>query len=166
MNPPRPAGRVERLRGAVDVLWREIGKFGVIGAFGFLIDAGGFNLLYYTVLHDRLTTAKLLSGAAATAFAWVGNRSWTFRERRNRPAHHELLLFFAVNGVALAVSAGYLAFTHYALGMDSRLAINVNNVIGIGIGTLFRFWTYRKFVFAGEHPGDPGADVVGRTSLR
>ena len=70
--------------------------------------------------------------------------------RRSRPAHHEVLLFFGVNGVALLISAATLYVSHYGLGYVSILADNVATIIGIGLGTLFRFWAYRKFVFAGE----------------
>ena len=44
------------------------------------------------------------------------------------------------------------------LDLHSQLADNVTNIVGIGIGTLFRFWAYRKFVFAGdlaEGPTEP-----------
>lgn len=144
----------ERLRETATVLWRELAKFGIVGAVAFVIDAGGTNLLYYTVLPTKLTTAKILAGAAATVVSYIGNRYWTFRHRRGNRARQEMLLFLAVNGIALAISAAYLAFTHYALKMDSVLAINLNNVIGIGIGTLFRFWTYRSFIFKGDALAD------------
>ena len=41
-----------------------------------------------------------------------------------------------------------LAVSHYGLGFTSPLADNIaKNVIGLGIGTVFRFWTYRTWVF-------------------
>ena len=92
---------LDRLRGAITVLYREMIKFGVVGAAAFVIDLGGANLLWHTVLPHKVTTAKIISGAVATAFAWAGNRQWTFRHRRSRPVHHELFLFFLVNGIAL-----------------------------------------------------------------
>ncbi|BDZ58933.1 putative flippase GtrA [Barrientosiimonas humi] len=150
---------LERLRGTMNVLWREVAKFGIVGAVCFLIDFGGFNLLVNGPLEDKVTTAKIVSGAVATVFAWVGNRWWTFRHRHNRPVAHEVTLFFLVNAIALAIGAVWLAFTHYALGMDSPLAVNVNALLGIGLGTLFRFWAYRQLVFANEHPGDPGDET-------
>lgn len=125
-------------------------KFGIVGAICFVIDMGGFNILVNGALEDKVTTAKIISGAVATLVAWLGNRYWTFRHRRNRPVAHEVLLFFLVNGIALAIAAGWLAFAHYTLNMDSKVATNINAFIGIGLGTLFRFWTYRQFVFANE----------------
>ena len=138
------------VRGAVDVLYREMIKFGVVGAAAFVIDLGLANILWHTVLEDKVTTAKIVSGAVATLFSWLGNRQWTFRHRRSRPVHHEVALFFGVNLVALGISAATLALSHYGLGYTSTLADNVATVIGIGLGTLFRFWTYRTFVFARE----------------
>lgn len=153
-DAPAGSGPLAAVRRLVSVVWREAAKFGVVGVIAFVIDLGGFNLLFYGVLEGRLTTSRLISGAVATAFAWVGNRMWTFRHRRNRAVHHEALLFFVVNGVGLLISTGWLNATHDLLHMTSKLAVNVNTVIGIGLATLMRFWAYRTFVFAGEHPGD------------
>lgn len=154
VDSPRP-GLFDRIRGVVGIFWREVAKFGVIGAVGFIIDFGGFNLLFYGPLAGHLTTSKIISGVAATTFTWVGNRMWTFRHRRNRPAHHEALLFFAVNGIGLVISTVWLNFTHDYLNMTSRGAVNLNTIIGIGLATIFRFWAYRQFVFRGEHVGEP-----------
>ena len=151
---PQPTGAIARLvqraRDAMDVIYREMIKFGVVGALAFVIDLGLPNLLWHTVLSDKVTTAKIISGAVATLFSWVGNRQWTFRHRRSRPAHHEVALFFGVNLVALGISALTLYLSHYGLGLTSILADNVATIVGIGFGTLFRFWAYRRFVFAGE----------------
>lgn len=151
---PRPRGIVGRaldvVREAVDVLYREMIKFGVVGAVAFVVDLGLANLLWHTVLEDKVTTAKIISGAVATLVAWLGNRQWTFRHRRSRPVHHEVGLFFGVNLVALGISAVTLAFSHYGLGFTSTIADNVATVVGIGLGTLFRFWAYRRVVFARE----------------
>lgn len=138
------------LRGTVNTLWREVVKFGIIGAVAFVIDVGVMNVLRHTVMEDKPTTAKVISASVATVFAWLGNRQWTFRHRRNRSAPHEFTLFVVTNVVALVIGAGAIAFSHYVLGLKSLVADNVANVFGIGLGTLFRFWAYRRFVFAKE----------------
>ena len=51
---------------------------------------------------------------------------------------------------ARGISAVVLAFSHYGLDYTSTLADNVATIIGIGLGTLFRFWAYRRIVFSGE----------------
>lgn len=155
---------LDRLRAGIGLIYREMIKFGVIGAVAFVIDLGGANLLWHTVLEDKVTTAKIISGALATLFAWVGNRAWTFRHRRSRAPLPEATLFFAVNGIALAIAAGVLALSHYGLGFQTRVADNIATVIGIGIGTIVRFIAYRSIVFAGlTPPADPAAEMVLRT---
>ncbi len=154
MSAAEPTGLLDRLRALVDLFWRELAKFGVVGAVAFVIDFGGFNLLFYGPMAGHLATSKIVSGALATVVAWVGNRLWTFRHRRHRPVHHEALLFFVVNGVGLLVSTGYLNATHDWLGWTSRAAVNLNTVIGIALATGLRFYAYRQLVFAGELIGD------------
>jgi putative flippase GtrA len=53
-----------------------------------------------------------------------------------------------MNLVGLVISVSCLAISHDLLGFTSPLADNISgNLIGIGLGTLFRFWAYRRFVF-------------------
>jgi hypothetical protein len=38
--------------------------------------------------------------------------------------------------------------SHYALGFTSPLGDNIAaNVVGLGLATAFRFWSYRRWVF-------------------
>ncbi len=158
-----------RARGALDVLVREMLKFGLVGAVAFVIDLGGYNLLVFGthlhemlgegqtagVLHDKPLTARIISASAATLVAWAGNRLWTFRHRRHRQATHELALFVLFNLAAMVIAVLALGFSRYVLDLHSQLADNVTNVVGIGFGTLFRFWAYRRFVFAGNFVEGP-----------
>ena len=148
---------VARLRGTIDVLYREMIKFGIVGAVAFVVDLGLFNILRNTVLSgygngplSRAVVATIVSAAVATCVAWVGNRAWTFRHRRNRPAHHEALLFALTKGVALLIQAVCVGISHHFLGQESLVAENLAKLVGIGLGTLFRFWSYRRFVFSRE----------------
>jgi putative flippase GtrA len=158
----------DRLRGAIGVLYREMIKFGVVGAVAFVVDMGTFNLLLHSVWRDTPKVGPLSAAVAGaivstdlgSLVAWIGNRAWTFRHRRNRPVHPEAGLFFATNGVALVIGAGCVAFSNKVLGLEGNvLAANIAKLVGIGLGTLFRFWAYRKFVFAGEPVGDPQDSV-------
>jgi putative flippase GtrA len=149
-----------RVAGAARRLGSEVAKFGTVGAIAFLIDVGLFNILRAGVLSDSPLTAKTISVIVATAFAYVANRNWTYRERARTGYGRETALFFATNAAALLISWGCLAFTHYLLGLDSQLADNISgNVIAVGLGTLFRFWVYRTWVFPAEEPvADPTPD--------
>ncbi|MCU0300164.1 MAG: GtrA family protein [Candidatus Nanopelagicales bacterium] len=132
-------------------LGSEVAKFGTVGALAFVIDVGLFNLLRATVLQDSPLTAKGISVIAATTFAFLANRHWTYRDRARTGYRRETVLFFATNGAALLISWACLAISHYLLGLDSQLADNISgNIIGVGLGTLFRFWVYRTWVFPEE----------------
>jgi putative flippase GtrA len=161
---------VARLRSTVDVLYREMIKFGIVGAVAFVVDLGLFNILRNTVLSgygdgplSRAVIATIISAAVATCVAWIGNRMWTFRHRRNRPVHHEALLFALTNGVALLIQAACVGVSHHVLGQETLVAENVAKLVGIALGTLFRFWAYRRFVFSHEPLGDssPLAETKG-----
>ncbi len=149
----------DRLYSPVRMLVHEIAKFGIVGALAFVIDVGLFNvLLYGGVLTDRPITAKIVSVALATTFAYFANRFWTFRHRGRTNMGREYALFFLLNGIAMIISVTCLWFSHYVLGLDSPLADNISaNVVGVALGTLFRFWSYRRWVFpaiTAEPPGD------------
>jgi DNA-binding LacI/PurR family transcriptional regulator len=54
----------------------------------------------------------------------------------------------STNSVGLAISVGCLWVSHYALGLTGPLADNISaNVVGLALGTMFRFWSYRRWVF-------------------
>ncbi|MFV0459948.1 MAG: GtrA family protein [Actinomycetales bacterium] len=147
-------GLVARLRGALDVLVREVLKFGVVGALAYVIDVGLFNLLRFgpgdLLLHKPLT-AKVISVTVATCFAWYGNRQWTFRHRRTPNPGRELVQFALINIIGLGIGLACLFVSHYALGLKTPLADNISaNGVGLVLSTLFRFWAYRQFVFVYE----------------
>ena len=136
----------------VEHLVHELAKFGVVGLVAYVVDIGLFNLLRGFggdgPLADKPLSAKVISAIAATTVAYFGNRHWTFRHRARTGLQREYLLFFLLNGVGLLIAVGCLWFSHYALGFDSLLADNISaNVVGLGLGTAFRFWAYRKWVF-------------------
>lgn len=149
---PSRRGLVRGLIDGVDRLWHEVAKFGVVGLFAFVIDVGLFNLLRFAggegPMYDKPLTAKVVSVAVATTFSYFGNRYWTFRHRGRTSFHREYLLFFVLNGVGMLIAVGCLWISHYLLGFTSPLADNISaNVVGLVLGTLFRFWSYRRWVF-------------------
>jgi putative flippase GtrA len=145
-------------------LIREIAKFGVVGIVALVVDIGLFNILRFAggegPLYDKPISAKVISVAVATTVAYIGNRYWTFRHRCRTNMGREYLLFFLLNGVAMLIAVACLWFTHYVLGLDSPLMDNISaNVIGLGLGTIFRFWSYRTWVFPAI-PTNPAAEEL------
>jgi putative flippase GtrA len=152
-------GLLLRIRGAIDVLAREAAKFGTIGLLAFILDTALYNYFVFGgvgggadgPLADIPLRAKILATAIATVFSWLGNRYWTFRHRRTATVANEFLLFVWFNILGLGIAVGCLGFSRYVLGLDSQLADNISaNGVGLVLGTLFRFWAYRTYVFKGD----------------
>ena len=155
LEPAAPTGPLGKLHAAMDVVYREMVKFGAVGLLAYVVDLYVYNLLRSGVwpmesppLHDKPLLSKVISVAVATVVAWLGNRYWTFRHRRRATARAEFVLFVVMNVGGLLIALGCLWFSHYVLDQTSVLADNISgNVVGLGLGTLFRFWAYRQFVF-------------------
>ena len=128
-------------------------KFGVVGAVGYVIDVGIFNALRLGVLGEGHFFqgpfgAKIVSVTVAVLVTWFGNRYWTFREHRRENFLLELLEFGAIAVVGIGISLLCLFVSHTLLGFTSLLADNIStNIIGVGIGTAFRFLMYRFWVY-------------------
>ncbi|GGK66922.1 GtrA family protein [Ornithinimicrobium pekingense] len=159
MTPPPPRARIAwRLRLLYDTLSREVAKFGTVGAVAFVLDTLLYNLLVFGLpgvldgpLEGQPLAGKVVSASVATVFSWLGNRLWTFRHRRRAAVAHELGLFVVFNALGLAIALACLGFSRYVLDLHSQLADNIaGNGVGLVLGTLFRFWAYRTFVFRGE----------------
>ena len=142
------------------VLIHEVAKFGVIGALAFVITWGGTNVLHFGLGVGPLTSNAIATVVAAT-FAFAGNKFWTFRHRRDSGLGREYFLFFVLNGVGLLIQLLCIGFTHYTLRLEGRLPYNVALIVGIVLGTLFRYWSYKKWVFL--PPQLPAVDA--RTGL-
>jgi putative flippase GtrA len=86
--------------------------------------------------------------ALAMVVTYLGNTFLTWRDR-SRPSARQALLFVAFNVVGLGFSVVTLWVSHDLLGLRTRLDDNVSaNVVGVALGTAFRYWTYRRVVFA------------------
>jgi putative flippase GtrA len=138
---------LDRLRHLV----RELGKFGVVGATTYVVDTGILAGLRAAGVDPLL--AKTVSTVVAATLAFLGNRYWTWRDRERSGLHREYLLYFLFNAVGLAIGLACLGISHYWLGhtwpiLRTNLADIVSaNVVGMALGTVFRFWAYRTFVF-------------------
>jgi putative flippase GtrA len=124
----------------------ELAKFGVVGLTGSVIDLGGAAYLHGAVGLGALS-AKAASITAATVVTYLGSRFWTFRHRVNQALLREGTLFVALNVVGLAIAEVVIAATTYGLGLKSALAYNAASVAGTGLGTIFRYFSYKKWVF-------------------
>lgn len=126
---------------------RDLLRFGIVGGAGFVTDFVVFNLVLAT-LPEKPITSRIVAVVVATMVTYLGNRNWTWRDRSRTAMHREVVTFFVLNAIGLAIGVVCLFVSHYVLGLDSPVADNISSyAIGLPLGTLFRFWSYQRFVF-------------------
>lgn len=136
----------------------QFSQFGVVGLIGFGLDFVVFNVLRATVLNpDEVVHgtayATVISTVIAIIFNWLGNRFWTFRHQRHHHWVREGIEFAVVSLAGLGITLGCLFVSSYVLNLHGVVADNISkNVVGLGLGTVFRFALYRFWVFKGHEP--------------
>jgi putative flippase GtrA len=144
----------------------EIVSFLTVGGVGYVVDVTAFNYLRSAPILTGLdpTVAKVIAVGLAMIVTYVGNRAVTWRGESGHDRHREVALFIVFNLIGLGFSVVTLAISHDLLGLTSRLCDNISaNVIGLALGTVFRYWSYRRFVF-GAVVRRPGGFTRGRAA--
>jgi putative flippase GtrA len=160
--PPQPGGSgwLASLYDRFRHLVHEMGKFGVVGAIAFTVDT----LIYASLLRADMEplTAKTLTTVVSASVAFCGNRFWTWRHRERSGLPREYGLYFLLNVIGLAIGLAVLGLSHYGLGAvwpsiyQTDLAdLVAAQLVGMAGGTLFRFWSYRRFVFLAPPAATP-----------
>jgi len=132
-------GLYERFRHLI----HEGSKFLIIGALGAVITFGVANALHGIGRYKAVTIATIL----ATVFTYLGNRYWSFRHRQGQGEVRDSVIFFVLNGIGLLIYYACIGLTDLAGQGKSKFWYNVALIVGTGLGTLFRFWSYRKWVW-------------------
>jgi len=140
---------VKRLTGLVRFLWRHsFIRFAAIGGLGYLLAivllATGTNILKL-----EFAAANAITIFLTMIFTWLGNRYFTFRDRR---AHglpgilQEWLKFMGANGLGALVNyLCALALVHYAAAPIGNKF--VAQAVGVLAGLVFNFTLSRNLVF-------------------
>jgi putative flippase GtrA len=144
------------------LVWRfsQVLTFLAVGAVGYVVDVVAFNAFRLVEPFRALDPAyaRTLAVVLAILVNYIGNRSYTWRDVPSQDRRRELALFFGFSVIGFGFSLVALLVSHDLLGYTSRLADNVSaNVIGLGLGAVFRFWTYKRFVFRAVPASGPEA---------
>lgn len=139
------------LRERLSLLGREVAKFGAVGGVGLLVNLVVFNLVRHTT-DLPVVRASILATVVAIACNYVGFRYFAYRDRDKTRRTKELTLFLLFSAVGLVIENGVLYTATYGFGWDGPLQSNVFKFLGIGVATLFRFWSYRTWVFRRLQP--------------
>jgi putative flippase GtrA len=132
----------------------EFVKFAVVGIAGVFVTNA-----VYGLLNLHLGVGPVTATTAATVVAmigtYLGNRYWSFRTRQRTRVAREIIIFAVLNGIALLLQDATVAVNYYLLDLGhDKLAVFVALNLGIALATVFRFWSYRRFVWAARRP-DP-----------
>ncbi|MEW1660199.1 GtrA family protein [Streptomyces sp. NPDC093707] len=136
------------LRSRLEALTREVVKFGAVGGAGVVVNLAVFNLVRH-LTEIPVVRASIVATVVATLTNYIGYRYFAYRERDKHGRTRELTLFLLFSVVGLIIENGVLYTATYGFGWDAPLQSNVFKFVGIGIATLFRFWSYRTWVFRG-----------------
>ncbi|MEU3992731.1 GtrA family protein [Streptomyces platensis] len=134
------------LRSRLEALTREVVKFGAVGGAGVVVNFAVFNLVRQ-LTEVPVVRASIIATVVATGTNYLGYRYFTYRDRDKRGRTKELTLFLLFSAIGLVIENGLLYVATYGFHWDSPLQNNVFKFLGIGVATLFRFWSYRTWVF-------------------
>ena len=134
----------------------EGAKFLTVGGFATLVSFLIFNGLVHGYvdgpgpMHDQPLVAFVLANLLGMVVSYRGSRSWAFRNREAVGVAGGRVAFLVINVASMIIPLACLAFTRYVLGRADPIADNIAaNVVGLGLGTLARFWAIRTFIFVG-----------------
>jgi putative flippase GtrA len=143
---------VRRIYATFQALIHEIAKFGIIGAVAYVFTVAVSNSLHLGMGIGPLTSLGVAMVIAAT-LSYFANRHWTWRHKERTGLQRELPLFLGLSVVGFVVTEIPVAFSEYVLHLHSPLAYNVSgNLIGTGLGTIWRFWSFKRWVFLEPEP--------------
>lgn len=151
------------------LMWRfgEVLTFLAVGGTGFVVDVAAFNFFRSTppfAVYDP-AVARTLAVVIAMVVTYIGNRTFTWRGSSERDRRREVALFVLFNVIGFGFSVVTLVISHDLLGLTSSLADNISaNGVGMVLGTAFRFWTYKRFVFAAPTSTDSSVQPEYRSS--
>jgi putative flippase GtrA len=146
------AGQLKTLYAAFRGLIHEIAKFGVVGALAYVITVAISNALHFQAHIGPISSLAAAMVVAAT-FSYFANRHWTWRHKERQGIGREYSLFLALSVVGFAITEIPVGFSEYVLRLHSPLAYNISgNLVGTGLGTIWRFWSFKRWVFLEPEP--------------
>ncbi|MDH6121946.1 GtrA family protein [Kitasatospora sp. GAS204B] len=158
----RRTSLTQRLRGVSG----EVMKFAVVGLGGIVVNFGVSNAMIHAT-HWAPVRCSVIGTVVAILVNYAGYRYWVYRDSDAASRRREITLFLVFSGIGLLIENGTVWFTTYTLGMTGTLALNASKMAGTGVATLFRFFSYRTWVFKAmpelaEHEQQPAQPVVAQ----
>jgi putative flippase GtrA len=145
--------RLKHLYATFETLIHEIAKFGVVGAIAYVITIAISNWLHFGPWDLGPLTSLGIAMLVAATFSYFANRHWTWRDRERSGLRREYALFILLSVVGFALTELPVGVSEYVLHIRSPLAYNIaGNIIGTTFGTVWRFWSFNRWVFLQREP--------------
>ncbi|MGF1429688.1 GtrA family protein [Kitasatospora sp. LaBMicrA B282] len=149
------ASLTDRMRGVSG----EVLKFAVVGVVGIVVNFGVSNAVLHAT-HWAPVRCSVIGTVVAILANYIGYRYWVYRDSDAASRRREITLFLVFSAIGLLIENGTVWVVTYPLGMKGTLAYNASKVAGTGVATLFRFFSYRTWVFKAM-PELPAVAPVG-----
>ena len=150
----------------------EAAKFSAVNVVATVVALVLFNLLVHGVpglygpgpLNGWPLTSWFIANCVGMAISFDGSRRFAFKHRNASGPGGGVYRYIAINLASFTIPMACLWITRNVIGWDSVIADNISaNVLGAGLGTLVRFWAFRRFVFT-RRGGSLFADNRGERS--
>jgi putative flippase GtrA len=130
-------------------------RFLAVGAIGFVVDFGVYNLLTISGLAPLIAQAFSFGAALLSNFTW--NRYWTYPDSRTKRKRVQLTQFFVVSVVGLTIRTPIFGGAHILIVrfLDGTITpsllepVTNNLALAIAVGVVMfwnffvnRYWTY------------------------
>jgi len=150
-------------------------KFAFVGVTGTIVDFGLMNL-FSLAFKIPLIWAQAMSFIIAVINNFLWNRFWTYPDSRSKAAHRQLLQFFLINLVGIAIRTPLIAWlnkmilnsltnstTTLPLG-NTIISQNLALALSVGVIMLWnffanRYWTYSDVPVGAESKLRPGSET-------
>ena len=129
------------------VIVQQAGRFIIVGAIGFLVDAGILTILH-SIFEFSLLHARLCSFAAAVTVTWYLNRQHTFFDRKDPRAVREWGRYVAVNSIGSILNLGIFLLLACRFTLFASWPI-IPLAIASAIALFFNFFASRQLAFRG-----------------
>lgn len=135
-------------------------RFTVVGTIGAAVDFSTFHLLE-SLVGVAAVWASVFSFTAAITSNFIWNRFWTYPDSRSKPIYYQVVTFFVVNIIGLAIRTPIFAFlesplrgffTRFSflpLGLITADRLGYTFALGVAVVVVMfwnffvnRYWTY------------------------
>lgn len=137
-------------------LMHEVMRFLAVGGAATLVAFLLFNFLLHGFwvasdawLDDRPMSAYVVANTVGMWISYHGTKSWAFRQRQSSHPDGGATAYVVINVITMTLPMACLWISRNVLGLSDPLSDNIAaNVVGLALGTVARFFLFRKLVFA------------------